>query len=253
MRLLLIGCEVILRELCDALARSPHQVDVEFLPKGLHDLGAKAMRLEIQARIDRADSGPCDAIVLGYGLCGNGVAGLRARSKPLVLPRAHDCITLLMGSRQAFEEYFAEHTGTYYRSIGWVERGQGLAPMARDRTGVTFTLDSLIERYGEDNGRFLHEELTRYQRAYSRLTYIATELDRDGRFEAASRREAAEKGWAFEKLAGNLTLFRRLMAGDWDSDDFLLVPAGQWLVPSHDERIVRAEAQGSSEPAAHGS
>ena len=54
----LVGCEVVLRELCDAVVRSPHQVDLVFLPKGLHDLGAKAMREEIQARIDAAEPAP---------------------------------------------------------------------------------------------------------------------------------------------------------------------------------------------------
>ena len=44
MRILLIGCEVIIRELCDAVVRSPHVVDARFLSKGLHDLGARAMR-----------------------------------------------------------------------------------------------------------------------------------------------------------------------------------------------------------------
>ena len=36
-------------------------------------------------------------ILLGYGLCGNGLDGLSARHTRLVLPRAHDCIGLLMG------------------------------------------------------------------------------------------------------------------------------------------------------------
>ena len=43
MRILLIGCEVIIRELCDAVARSPHVVDARFLSKSLHDRGAQAM------------------------------------------------------------------------------------------------------------------------------------------------------------------------------------------------------------------
>ena len=179
--------------------------------------------------------------MLGYGLCGNGLAGVEARTKPLVLPRAHDCITLLMGSRQAFDRYFSEHTGVYYRSAGWVERGQGLVAMARDRTGLAFTREALVERYGEDNGQFLYEELTRYQSAYSQLTYIATEIDPDDRFEAASRAEAAEKGWGFERFAGDLTLFRGLLAGDWGTDDFLVVPPGERIAASHDARVVKSE------------
>ncbi|MFV1980286.1 MAG: DUF1638 domain-containing protein [Rhodothermia bacterium] len=34
-----------------------------------------------------------------------------------VLPRAHDCITLLMGSRTRYLEYFKAHPGTYFRSV----------------------------------------------------------------------------------------------------------------------------------------
>ncbi len=39
MRLKLISCEIFYREMCAVVARSPNTVDVEFLPKGLHDIG----------------------------------------------------------------------------------------------------------------------------------------------------------------------------------------------------------------------
>ena len=135
MRILLIGCEVIIRELCEAITRSPHVVDARFLSKGLHDLGAKAMRQGLQAAIDEVEARAetYDAIALGYGLCGNGLAGVEARSIPLVLPRAHDCITLLMGSRTGFERYFQDHPGVYYRSVGWVDAGPISSPWPATR------------------------------------------------------------------------------------------------------------------------
>ena len=43
MRLKLIACEIFYRELCAAVARSVNQVDIEFLPKGLHDIGQAGM------------------------------------------------------------------------------------------------------------------------------------------------------------------------------------------------------------------
>jgi hypothetical protein len=81
-----------------------------------------------------------------------------------------------MGSRTEFERYFQDHPGVYvyYRSTGWVERGADLEPLARTQTGMGYTLDALIERYGEDNGRFLYDELTRCQQAYTQLTFIET-------------------------------------------------------------------------------
>ncbi|MFO0892690.1 MAG: DUF1638 domain-containing protein [Isosphaeraceae bacterium] len=243
MRILLIGCEVIIRELSDAITRSPHVVDARYLSKGLHDRGARTMREALQAAIDEAETtaDKYDAIALGYGLCGNGLAGLEARSIPLVLARAHDCITLLMGSRSRFERYFQDHPGVYYRSTGWVERGADLEPLARNQTGMGFTLDALIEKYGEDNGRFLYEELTRYRETYQQLTFIETGIEPDGRAEAEARAEAVEKGWKFEKLPGDLGLFRGLLAGDWNEADFLVVPPGHRIVARPDQGIVAAK------------
>jgi hypothetical protein len=243
MRILLIGCEVILRELCEAIGRSPHIVDARFLSKGLHDRGARVMRAGLQAAIDEAETRAekYDAIALGYGLCGNGLAGVQARSVPLVLPRAHDCITLLMGSRTRFESYFHDHPGVYYRSIGWVERGTDLEPRARTETGMGYTLDDLVERYGEDNGRFLFEELTRYRQTYQQLTFIETGLEPDGRFEAEARAEAAEKGWRFEKVRGDLELFRGLLSGSWDDARYLVVPPGYRIAARPGQEIVAIE------------
>jgi len=92
MRLLLIGCGVLLRELSDAIVHSPHLIDVQFLPTGLHDSGLKKMREHIQEATDAAEGKGYNAIALGYALCGTGLADVQARSVPLVLPRAHDCI-----------------------------------------------------------------------------------------------------------------------------------------------------------------
>ncbi|MGC8642793.1 MAG: DUF1638 domain-containing protein [Isosphaeraceae bacterium] len=243
MRILLIGCEVVIRELCEAIVRSPHVADARFLSKGLHDLGARAMRRGLQEAIDEveAKAEKYDAIALGYGLCGNGLAGVEARSIPLVLPRAHDCITLLMGSRTGFESYFQSHPGVYYRSTGWVERGANLEPLARNQTGMGLTLDDFIERYGEDNGTFLYEEMTRYQRAYRHLTFIETGIEPDDRFENEARAEAVEKGWEFEKVRGDLGLFRGLLAGDWNDDDYLVVPPGHRIVARPGQAIIAAE------------
>ena len=62
MRCKLISCEVLFREMCDACSRSPHQLDVEFLPKGLHDLGGKAMAVRLQEAVDRTPDAIYDAV-----------------------------------------------------------------------------------------------------------------------------------------------------------------------------------------------
>jgi hypothetical protein len=237
MRLLLLGCGLLLREFCDAIVRSPHQIDAQFLPAGAHDQGAENMRHRLQAAIDAADP-KYDAIVLGYALCGNGLAGLRARKVQLVVPRAHDCITLLMGSRSKFQKYFDATPGVYYRSVGWVEHGEELQQQI---AGLNIDCDhnALIERFGETNGQYLFEEYTKYLHTYRQLTYIETGLEPDGSFLQRAQAEAAAKNWSFSKLTGDLTLFRRLLSGEWDAD-FLVVPPGSRIDPTYDHEIVKA-------------
>jgi hypothetical protein len=241
MRLRVIACEVLFREICDAAARSTQQVDVEFLEKGLHDYGAAAMRKELQFRIDASDPVKYDAVVLGYALCGNGLHGLRAGRLRLVAPRAHDCIALLLGSRQSYEEYFNANPGTFFRSTGWLERGKELAPLAQVRTGLCTNLQTLIDKYGEDNGTYLFTELNKYQEAYRRLVYIQTGLEPDARFEVEAQGEAEQRGWEYSKLRGDLRLIHRLLNGEWDPKDFLVVEPGQRIVARYDEEIIRAE------------
>lgn len=238
MRLLLLGCGVLLRELSDAIVHSPHLVDAVYLPTGLHDTGTKLMRQGIQEAIDAGEGKGYDAIVLGYALCGTGLAGVCARSVPVVIARAHDCIALLMGSREKYKEYFNSNPGTYYRSIGWVERADQLTEQVAG-IGLDANLQALIDKYGEDAGRFLYEEMSGYKKNYSRLTFIRTGLEVDDSFRQRAQAEAEEKGWKFEEFDGSTSIFHRLLAGDWN-DDFLIVQPGQQIVSSNNDLILIA-------------
>jgi hypothetical protein len=238
MRLLLLGCELLLRELCDAILRSPHLVEAQFLSAGLHEVGAEEMRRRLQAAIDAADPARHDAIVLGYALCGTGLAGLRTHSLKLVLPRAHDCITLLLGSRSRYQEFFEANPGVYYRSVGWVERADQIQ---RQLNGMKHrsSLEELVAQYGESNGAYLYEEYRRYEKSYSKLIYIQSGLEPDESFIARARMEASSKQWDFAQVQGDLTLVRRLLSGHWDQD-FLIIQPGYCIEASYDEGIVTA-------------
>lgn len=249
MKLKLVSCEILYREVCAAISRSPHQVDVEFLSKGLHDLGGAAMQERLQDAVIRSDKAGYEAILFGYALCGNGLLGLTASTVPLVIPRAHDCITLLLGNRQRYLEYFEKHPGVYFRSTGWIERGGSLEqarnPEVLKKVGVSYNLQELIEQYGEDNGRYLYEQFTQYQQHYRQLTFIETGLEPDDQFERSSREEAQRRGWSFEKIRGDLSLFERLVGGDWNSPDFLVVRPGYRVKASYDTEIIQAEEAGT--------
>lgn len=241
MRLKLISCDVLFRELSAAIARSPHQVDVDFLDKGLHDKGC-AMRSELQTAIDRVEADRYDAMLFGYGLCGNGVVGLETHNIRLVIPRAHDCIAMLMGSRHRYQEYFTNNHGVFYRSTGWLERERPVDRPFRDKSGAAYTLEELIARYGDENGRYLFEEFTRYQSAYKQLTFIETGLEPNSSFEQRARKEAASKGWTFTKMQADLSMLERLVGGEWSDEEFLIVEPGFRVVARYDDGLLSSEA-----------
>ncbi len=248
MRLKLIACEILYRELCAAVARSPNCVDVEFLPKGLHDIGQEGMSRRLEEVLAEVDASQYDAVLFGYGLCSNGLVGLTARNVPLVIPRAHDCITLFFGSKERYLEYFYGHPGVYFKTSGWIERGTDLNQLAPQsiphRSGMVQTYEELVAKYGEDNARFLHEELTNMTRNYSQITYIEMGIEPDGRFERLAREQADERGWKFEKVQGDMSLVERLVDGPWDDADFLVVQPGYRVATSFDEKIIKAEGAG---------
>jgi hypothetical protein len=224
------------------LDKSSHEIDVEFLQKGLHDIPTLEMLKRIQAQVDAASEQEYDAILLGYGLCNNGLDGLKARNIQLVLPRAHDCITLFFGSRRKYRKYFDDNPGTYFKTTGWIERDEVAEELKQlsipNQMGMDMTYEQLVEQYGEDNAEFLWEELCNTEKNYSQITFIEMGVEPDDRFEKIAKEEAASKHWKFEKIPGNLTLLQRLLAGDWNNDDFLVVPPHREISANHTENII---------------
>ncbi|HEY6058009.1 MAG TPA: DUF1638 domain-containing protein [Candidatus Limnocylindrales bacterium] len=242
MRLRVISCEVLARSVYACAATSPHVIDVELLRRGLHD-DPPDLRGQLQAAIDRTPP-DYDAIVLAYGLCGGATAGLVARSLPVVLPRAHDCITVFLGNRARYAGEFADHPGTYWYVADYVERtgdGSAFAGLGASPTeDLVAVREDYVAKYGEDNADYLMEALGAWSSHYDRAAFIDMGLGDPAAAEAAARVQAERRGWAFERLDGSLRLVRRLIDGAWD-DDVLVLQPGERLAMSYDEGIVRAE------------
>jgi Protein of unknown function (DUF1638) len=244
-RFKLISCEVFTREMSAVLAQSPHQIDAEFLPKGLHDIGCVGMRERLQAVIDRVDESRYDAVILGYGLCNYGVTGLRARTKPLVVTRGHDCMTLFFGSQRRYLDYFNDHAGTYFLTSGWIERGEDTSELRQvsiqSSTGMNTSFEDLVKKYGEDNARYIYDQLHNEEKLYRRMTFIAMGVEPDGRFADEAKARATKRGWDFDAVRGDMTLIERLLGGNWSDDEFLVVPPGWQIVSRFDEGLIAAE------------
>jgi hypothetical protein len=246
MKLKLISCEVFYREMCSAVARSQNRVDAEFLPKGLHDLPCVDMRKRLQETLDRVDPAEYDAVVLGYGLCNNGLHHVEAREIPIVLPRAHDCMTLFMGSRKRYRQYFDDNLGVYFLTSGWIERGEVSGELKQlsigHTSGMDMTYDELVTQYGEDNAQYLYETLCDTEKNYRQITFIEMGIEPDNHFERESQQRACQRGWKYEKLEGDISMIQRLVDGPWDNDEFLVVQPGGRVCARYDELIVESES-----------
>jgi hypothetical protein len=244
MRLKCIGCDALARPIYLCSARSPHVVDVTLLRRGLHN-DPPDLRSRLQAEID-ATSVEYDAIAMAYGLCGGATAGLEARHVPVVMPRAHDCITVFLGGRERYQREFTEHPGTYWYVQDYIERDDGsgqplLGVGAASDEQLQATYEEYVAKFGKDNADYLMETLGAWMDHYNRAVFIDLEVADASAIEARAREEATRRGWLFERASGSLEIVRRLLAAEW-KDDFLVLEPGQQLAMSYDEGVIGAVA-----------
>lgn len=247
MRFKLISCEVFFREICLSMARTPHLIDVDFTDKGAHDR-SDFLRQLLQEKIDQVETSgrTYDAILLGFGLCGNATLHLQARTIPLVIPRAHDCCTLFLGSRQRFQHYFKENPSMPFSSAGYMERGDTYVHEDgyQRLVGADHSFADMVEKYGEENARYIWETLHPPSASYDghKLVYIEVPETAHLGYAELCKQKAEADGKAFVLLTGDVRLLDMMVRGDWPESEFLVVQPGQQIKAVYDwEQILRAE------------
>jgi len=223
MRLQFIVCKVLQREAYYCAARSRNAVDVVVMRQGLHNEPEK-LRGEIQKALDVVSDiqgKPYDATLLGYGLCSNGIVGLGSRI-PIIVPRVHDCVTLLLGSKDKYKDYFDSHKGVYWFSPGWIETDTQPGKERFERT-----LKEYIAKYGENNARYLMTAEQNWLKEYHWATYIDWGFANSLAERDYTKQAAEHLGWKFDIVKGDSGLMQRLVDGAWDESEFLIVKPGQ--------------------------
>jgi len=197
--------------------------EIKFLEYGLHRVPVKLTDAVQEALDEIAEP---SLVILGYGLCGNGLRGIRAGLHTLLIPRTDDCIAILLGSYKAYMREFGATPGTYYLTKGWLESGSH--PLKE--------YHEYLPKYGPDTTLWLLDQQYRH---YERIALVASTPE-----EMAQYREQALEiarfcerwGWRYEEILGSddyvLHLIETAMAVRDDgseahvSSDFLLIPPG---------------------------
>lgn len=232
-RLHIVACHVLWREFCTVAASSKNTFTFDLLEQGLHN-SPDDLRTAVQSAVDRAP--PCDAVLLGYGLCSMGIVGVAARAVPLVCVRAHDCITFLLGSKERYQTYFDAHPGTYWYSPGWIDDTPMPGKERFDAIAAAYA-----EKYGAENAGYLMEVEQGWMKKYSNAAYVDIGLADGAPYKEFTKTSASYLGWGFDDIAGDAGLIRRFVNGDWGDDAFLIVLPGERIAASHDARIITAE------------
>ncbi|MGI6029515.1 MAG: DUF1638 domain-containing protein [Candidatus Heteroscillospira sp.] len=236
-KLKIIACKVMMRELYYLAYKCENIVDILFLRQGLHD-EPKKLTESLQRAIDQIESEPepYDAICLGYGLCSNGIVGITSQRTPIIVPRAHDCISLLLGSRQKYDELFKKYNGIYWYSPGWLEHNRKGMP-GPDRLDILRR--KYTEQYDDYTAEALLETELEWMRRYGYAIFVDWEYLDNEEYREYTKKCAQFLDWKYICQPGSPALLERMICGEWDDKDFLIVPPGKQLRPSFDDLIIK--------------
>lgn len=229
----LLACDVFLEELKELAGPTPPWQAEAYLEMGLHDQPDN-LRTLLQAKIEEWENElEVDTIVLAYGRCGNGLVGLRGTRCQLVLPQAHDCVSILLGSKERHEAILKNNPGTYFYTPGWV-RGKRVPGPGRE----AFLRELYAERFDDDEEMI--EELVEADRESYEHHNCAAYVSIIDRPEAHQYCQGCARhlNWQQEDHPGDPSFLLDLIQGNWKPERFLIVPPGQAIGANADGLLI---------------
>ena len=212
MKTCMVACSMVRDELEHAMAETGYSCPVTWLDAGLHNYPAR-LRAGLQAALDQISG--YQRVLLGYGFCGNSIAGIRAGDFEVIIPRADDCITILLGSRQRRMELSA-HCGTYFLTRAWLHGERNLR----------VEYEYAVKRYGAEQGREIFNMMFGNYRQLALLDDGCYPLE-----EVADEvRDTAELlGLPCCTVSASDQRLRQLLTGPWPEEWFLRLQPGETL------------------------
>lgn len=235
----IIACQIFWREFSYYASLSKHMYSYSFLKQGLHN-SPDILRETLQKKIDEISSDKDDegtnryhGVLLGYGLCSKGIEGIKAKDIPVVVARAHDCITLFLGSKERYREYFDAHPGTFWYTPGWID--SMLMPGAdRDK----FIEEYYTREYGEENAQYLVEIENIWKNNYDNIAYTDLGISDNKEYKKITKESSEYLKWNIDEIQGNERLIVNLLNGDWNEKEYLVLNPGETLVATDEEETI---------------
>lgn len=212
MATVVLCCNTLEDEINLALRNCGLDYEIVWLEAGWHNHPDK-LRSHIADSLNRLEG--VERALMAMGHCGGACAGLPPFAFELVIPRADDCLSLLLGSMEKRQRASRE-APTYFLTAGWLRHTENLiTSFSRDR-----------EVFGPERAERVYRIMLNH---YRRFGFIDTGAYAPEGEEAKTLELAGLIGIRTERLAGDMAWLERLLTGPWDSGDFIVVPAGEAL------------------------
>ena len=204
----IISCRTLETELTKAMRDTGTDYPVHWLESGLHDDPKKLT----SAYRELFDSIRADRVLMAMGYCGNALAGLPVGRFELIIPRADDCITLLLGSH-ARREAIGREKAAYYLTEGWM----------RGERNLWVEYQAMVEDYGEE----LAQELAGDMYApYRTLALLDSGAEDVAPLVEKTKIIADTLHFRQEVIPATLEFLKQLLTGPWPENRFLRIPPG---------------------------
>ena len=211
-RVTIVACQVMEPEL-EHIREAYPQVDISYLDQNLHRTPTKMADL-VQEKVDQA-ADSADRTVLGYGLCSNGIVGVKARQQGIVVPRCHDCIAFFLGSPQAYLDDFHSRPGSYYLTPGWIAE-------RKDPLGIIE--DDYVPRYGRKTAEWAKREELKH---YTHIILVDTGVAEIEPMRKIALENARFFNMEYVEIEGkSREFFKKLAFGPYASDEFIHIGPG---------------------------
>lgn len=203
----LISCAMLADEVNHILKQTNIDLPVIWVERGLHSTPEKLNRI-LQHYIDALQNQ--DEILLTFGLCGNGTAGLVSDHTLLRLPRFDDCINQLLCKKPRTERKQTK-TDAIYLTRSWT----------LDKEAILQQYNILSRQYEPEMRDMI---LRTMYNGYHALSVIDT-----GCYDLKSVEQYADKaagylGFDRKTVPGNISTLEHLICGTKDSNILTLAP-----------------------------
>lgn len=215
MNTVIVACRTIEDELNMVVRETGCKYPILWIESGLHS-DPDSLRKRLQEELNRISN--ADQVLMAFGFCGNSLISLTPPSYRMIIPRADDCITLLLGSCEKRRE-ISDETGTYFLTKGWLKYEKN----------IWAEYQETVKRFGKVEADDIYETI--FQN-YTRLGIIETGAFELDEISDMTQNIAKDLKFKHQIIPGTLKFIKKLVTGPWN-EEFIIINPGETISINH--------------------